>query len=62
MRRGEWLVLLSAWQGSAWVPERDGRGGRAGGAVAGINYHVARRDKLPPGPVMGNYSVALAFA
>ncbi len=34
-RRGEWLVLLSAWEGSAWVPERPGRGGRARGAVAG---------------------------
>ncbi len=34
LRRGDWLVLLIAWKGSAWVPERAGRGGRARGAVA----------------------------
>ncbi len=33
--RGEWLVLFSAWEGSAWVPERPGRVDSAGGAVAG---------------------------
>ncbi len=35
LRRGEWLLLLSAWEGSAWVPDRAGRGGRARRAVAG---------------------------
>ncbi len=32
---GEWLVLLSAWEGSAWVPESSGSGGRTGCAGAG---------------------------
>ncbi len=34
LRRGKWLVLLSAWMGSTWVPERAGRSGKARGEVA----------------------------